>query len=103
MKRTLLIIALFLVFSAVSEFVFCQTTNETVVIDKQQVSSEENVYFLKDVNTDFEYVSIPTKVQLTIGEHVALNVQEDIGTVTGIPDLIFRKRPGRNKFGDIKL
>jgi len=71
MKRTLIIAALFLGFSA---FGFSQTTESTaVVLQKESVSSgNENSasrYTVKDLNTGFNYKTVPTQAQLAIGEH----------------------------------
>ena len=73
MKKSFIIAALFLGFSATG---FSQTTDgsigtiDLVVTDKIIVDSTQYVYKLKDVNTGLDYVSLPTRDQLAIGEHV---------------------------------
>jgi len=73
MKRTLLIAALFLGFSATSfadeAYVLKSKGKEVIITDKQQVSETEYVYKVRDIQTGMDYNSLPTQVQIVINTH----------------------------------
>ena len=66
MKKLFILSALFI---GISAFSFCQTTVEAVVVYKQQVYQNIYIYFVKNVNTGLDYISLPTQAQSAIGEY----------------------------------
>ena len=103
MRKTLLVAALFLGFSATgfSQFVTTDNLAGGIIMDKNQVTSSEHIYTLKDANTGLHYESVPSNISFTVGDQVIFKmvVPDDIIYVVVPDDIIYIKRGSENKNG----